>query len=161
MRAWRLCRRIHTVFDGEGSRLFGGRWSPPGVPVVYTSATASLAALEYFVHLAPAQAPDDLVLIAADLPKGLEATVVELGRLPADRRRYPAPESLAELGAQWVRAAATAILQVPSAVVPQETTYLLNPAHADFARITVGAPETFSFDPRLWKPRTTGRRGRR
>lgn len=121
--------------------------------MVYTSATASLAALEYFVHLAPTEAPDDLVLIAADIPTELSMSVVEPARLPAEWRTYPAPESLAELGAEWVRSAATPVLQVPSAVVPQERNYLLNPAHLDFARIAIAAPEPFSFDPRLWKGR--------
>src|SRR5437762_312824 len=68
MRVWRLCRRAHGAFDGEGARRFGGRWSLRGTPVVYTSASAALATLEYFVHLDVEDAPPDLVLIAADTP---------------------------------------------------------------------------------------------
>jgi RES domain-containing protein len=38
---------------------------------------------------------------------------------------------------------------VPSVIVPQERNVLLNPAHPDFRRIRLGAPEPFSFDPRM------------
>ena len=150
MRAWRLTRRIHAAFDGEGSRLFGGRWSPPDTPVVYTSGTASLAALEYFVQLVAAQAPDDLVLIPVEIPDDLPTQALGLAALPPDWREYPAPDPLAQLGGEWVHTAATALLRVPSAIVPHESNYLLNPSHRDFTRLRVAAPEPFSLDPRLW-----------
>jgi RES domain-containing protein len=118
--------------------------------VVYTSGAASLAALEFLVHLVPDQAPDDLVLIEADVPEGLRLTTLEQSDLPVDWRGYPAPATLAARGAEWLRQAQTAVLRVPSVVVPQEWNYLLNPAHPDFTRVTVATPEAFSFDPRLW-----------
>lgn len=54
-RAWRLVKQKHaaTAFDGDGARLFGGRWNAPGSRVIYTSTTLSLAALEILVHLLP------------------------------------------------------------------------------------------------------------
>ena len=54
-RAWRIVKAKHaaTAFDGEGARLFGGRWNSPGTRMIYTSATLSLAALESLVHLSP------------------------------------------------------------------------------------------------------------
>src|SRR5205823_3600173 len=103
MRVWRLCRRAHGAFDGEGARRFGGRWSLRGTPVVYTSASAALATLEYFVHLDVEDAPPDLVLIAADVPGSLAIEEIRVGRLPREWRRTPAPEALARLGTQWVR----------------------------------------------------------
>ena len=157
MRVWRLTRRIHSAFDGEGSRLYGGRWSPRGVAVVYASGTASLAALEYLVHLTAAQTPDDLVLIPIDIPDDLGIQAIGPSDLPADWRRYPAPDPLAEVGAEWARTLAGAVLQVPSALVPQEPNYLLNPVHPGFARLRIGAAQAFSLDPRLWKPRPGGR----
>jgi RES domain-containing protein len=71
--------------------------------------------------------------------------------LPATWRDYPAPEQVADVGTAWVRAGATAVLVVPSVIVPRERNFLLNPRHRDFRRIRVGAPEPFSFDPRMWK----------
>lgn len=154
MRVWRLCRKKHAAFDGEGARLAGGRWNRRGTAVVYTSATLSLALLEYFVNLGAADdAPTDLVSVAADIPDGVAITSVAIAALPRGWRRYPAPEALAELGARWVEQRGAAVLSVPSAVVPGERNYLINPAHPDFRRITVGRPEPFPLDARMWKSR--------
>jgi len=120
------------------------------VAVVYTSATLSLAALEYFVHLDPTDAPGDLVAIPADIPDSLPRIEIRAETLPSRWRAYPAPEELAELGTAWVRARKTAVLEVPSAIVPQEHNFVLNPAHSDFRRIRPGTPEAFNFDPRMW-----------
>jgi RES domain-containing protein len=137
--------------DGEGARQAGGRWNHRGVAVVYTSATLSLAALEYFVHLDPADVPGDLVAIPAEIPDTLTRREITADSLPANWQAYPAPDQLANLGTAWVRARTTAVLIVPSAIVPQERNVLLNPGHPDFRRIRLGAPAPFSFDPRLWR----------
>ena len=119
--------------------------------VVYTSATLSLAALEYFVHLDPADAPTDLIAIPAEIPDAVARREIAADTLPPTWRDYPAPDHLADLGTAWVRAGTTAVLVVPSAIVPPERNVLLNPAHRDFRRIRRGTPEPFSFDPRMWK----------
>jgi RES domain-containing protein len=121
------------------------------VAIVYTSATLSLAALEYFVHLDPADAPADMVAVPADVPDTVSRREIGVDTLPATWRDYPAPEQVADVGTAWVRAGATAVLVVPSVIVPRERNFLLNPRHRDFRRIRVGAPEPFSFDPRMWK----------
>jgi len=69
--------------------------------------------------------------------------------LPANWRSYPAPDALADVGARWARELRSPVLAVPSAVIPQELNYLLNPLHSDFKRIRVGKPDNFRFDPRL------------
>jgi RES domain-containing protein len=149
MRVWRLCRRKHAAFDGEGARLAGGRWNRRGTAVVYASETLSLAALEYLVHLDVTLAPRDLVAAAADLPDVLPVTRFEVADLPRNWRRYPAPEALAERGTEWAEARRTAVLSVPSALVPSERNILLNPGHPDFKKLRLLPPERFSFDPRL------------
>jgi RES domain-containing protein len=151
--AWRLtlARYGKRAFDGEGARLYGGRWNHPGTAIVYCSLTLSLAALEYFVHVEPELAPPSLVAVAADLPAGLEVETLEIEALPANWRTYPAPERLRDLGTGWARSGRTAALQVPSSVIPHEMNVLLNPAHPDFAAIRLRAAEPFAFDPRMWK----------
>jgi len=149
MRVWRICKKAHAAFDGEGARLAGGRWNRRGTPVVYTSETLSLAALELIVHADPSLLPGDLVAISADVPDALRTETVSEKDLPRAWRRHPAPEELAELGSAWARSRRTAVLSVPSAVVPRERNLLLNPAHPDFGKVRVGAPELFSLDPRL------------
>jgi RES domain-containing protein len=65
---WRITRAAYQALDGEGARLHGGRWNPEGVPVVYTSTTLSLAALEYLVHVDPEDVPGDLVAMRIRIP---------------------------------------------------------------------------------------------
>jgi RES domain-containing protein len=148
---WRLAKRSRPAFDGEGARLYGGRWNHPGVPIVYTAESLSLAVLEFFVHLDPEDAPD-LVAISADVPDGVRVDRLDLRVLPRDWRATPAPASLADLGTAWARGGATALLAVLSALVPRETNYLLNPTHPDFRHVRIGRPEAFTLDPRLRRP---------
>lgn len=153
MRVWRIIPKLHLsqAFDGEGARRFGGRWNRVGTRVVYTSATLSLAALEFFVNLDRDTEPDRLVAISADIPDDLRMGHIEVSDLPKNWRIYPVPEELQDFGTAWVTSASTAILIVPSAVIPDERNYLLSPAHPDFKRIRLNKPEAFHFDPRMWK----------
>lgn len=151
MRVWRVVPAGHKAFDGEGTRRFGSRWVPKGLPATYTSATLSLAALELFVHTDLDLEPADLCAISADIPDDLAVHELALSELPANWREIPAPEELQELGRSWIVEGKAAILSVPSVVVPRERNYVLNPAHAGFHRIQIGEAHDFSFDPRMWK----------
>jgi RES domain-containing protein len=111
----------------------------------------SLAALELFVNVDIDIAPGELVAIQADIPDTLTIETVRIESLPNDWRRYPGPEALEDIGTAWALKAATAILAVPSAVIPAERNYLVNPGHRDFKRIRLRKPEAFRFDPRMWK----------
>ncbi len=149
MKVWRICKRAHAAFDGEGARKAGGRWNPRGVAVVYASETLSLAALELLVHADPALLPEDLVAIEADVPETVSVRRIEPEKLPRGWRRHPSPHALAGIGGDWAKSLETAVLSVPSALVPREANFLLNPAHADFKKIRVRKPEPFELDPRL------------
>ncbi len=149
MRLWRICSRRHLAFDDEGARLSGGRWSRRGTRVVYTSSTLSLAALETLVHTDTDLLPQDLVAIGAEVPDDVGLEAVDEASLPPNWREYPAPEALQELGTNWVGGQRTLVLSVPSAVLPQERNYLLNPHHPDFERVHISSPEPFRFDPRV------------
>jgi RES domain-containing protein len=151
VRVWRTCSRKHRRFDGEGARRYGGRWNHTGTSVVYTSGSLSLAVLELFVHVDIDTIPGDLVAIQVDIPDNLTIETVKIESLPRDWRRYPGPESLKDIGTAWASKASTAILAVPSAVIPEEQNYLLNPAHRDFKRLRLRKPVGFSFDARMWK----------
>lgn len=142
--------------DGEGTRRFGSRWVPKGLPVIYTSATLSLAALELFVHTDVDLAPADLLAISADIPDDLVVHELALSDLPGTWREIPAPSELQELGRSWIVEGKAAMLSVPSVVVPTERNYVLNPAHAGFQRIQIGEAHDFSFDPRMWKGKAGG-----
>jgi RES domain-containing protein len=155
-RVWRLVttRFAETAFSGEGARRYGGRWNRKGVAVVYTSSTLSLAMLELLVQDQPLRARYSA--IAADIPSELAIERLGLERLPSD---WPAPaaiETLRAIGGEWAAGLATAVLAVPSAVIPIETNYLLNPRHPDFARIAIGEARELVTDLRLVKDQPMG-----
>ena len=149
MLVWRLTRRGHEALDGKGARLAGGRWNSEGVPVVYASATLSLAALEYLVHVNIDEAPDDLVALQIDVPELLGVSSVKVSELPRDwRRAAELPECL-RIGDSWAGDGETLALQVPSAIIPEEKNVLLNPRHTAAGNLRVVTSRRFSFDPRL------------
>ncbi len=153
MRVWRVAAAVHAACDGEGARRYGSRWTPRGRASVFASATLSLAALERFVHTDPDLRAVPLVAIALDIEEDLSIESVTLPDLPAQWRAYPPPAALAAIGARWLEDERSAVLSVPSAVIPHERNFVFNPGHADFERITISPSEPFSFDPRMWKGR--------
>ena len=148
--AWRIVKKRYAgnAFDGEGARLFGGRWSSPGVRVVYLASSRSLALLEIAVHLERTALASSYVLVGCAFDDRMIAHVPH-DTLPAGWRRAPPPASLAAIGDAWIRSARSAVLAVPSAVIPQETNYLLNPGHPDFPEVAIGEPEDIELDARL------------
>ena len=152
MLLWRLCRARHaqSAFDGEGARLYGGRWNPKGFPVVYTSASLSLAVLEVIVHHRVPIPPQDFVSITADIPARLKIKKIRVEDLPENWADDPAPIELQEIGAAWVQSGSSLLLAVPSAIIENEWNYLINPRHPNFARLKFSPPKPFSFDGRLW-----------
>jgi RES domain-containing protein len=151
VQVWRVCSRKYRRFDGEGARLYGGRWNHAGTAIVYTSASLALAALELFVHVDIDLIPTDLVAVSTDIPDSVVVDNVKIENLPKNWRRYPAPDALKDIGTTWAAKGSTALLAVPSAIIPEERNYLLNPAHRDCKRIRVRKPIPFHFDPRMWK----------
>jgi len=153
IRVWRLSKSkfARTPLDGEGARLYGGRWNSPGTALVYTSSTLALAQLELLVHVDRSDAPTDLVAIELDIPARVGVEIVEIGALPRRWKRYPAPAKLAAIGTEGATSRRTAVLRVPSAVVPREFNYLLNPEHPDITRIKEVGREKVVFDVRLFE----------
>lgn len=151
--AWRVvkARRASEAFTGEGARRYGGRWNPPGIPIVYAADTLALAVLELFVHLGPAHARLRFVTLRVEIPDGLRIESVGVATIPSTWRSEPPSEETQAIGAEWVRRGTSAVLRVPSVLIPSETDYVLNPRHPDFPRIVVSRPEPFGFDPRMWK----------
>jgi RES domain-containing protein len=149
LRAWRIVKATHAgeAFTGEGAARAGGRWNSRGIRVVYASATQSLAALEILVHLNPF-VPLRFTAFPVDIP---DNAVEWLSRadLPEDWRAEPPPPSTRRMGDQWLRSGRAVALGVPSVIVPDEWNFLLNPAHPDMAKVTIGAGRPFAMDPRL------------
>lgn len=140
-------RRIAGAFSGEGARLYGGRWNRRGVPVVYTTASRALALLEMLVQ-------DELLraeywVIPAEVPESVAIERVPLAKLPRNWTTPKHLEVLRAIGSAWAVGGKSAMLAVPSAVVPAETNYLLNPLHPDFKLIRIGKAQLLKTDLRL------------
>jgi RES domain-containing protein len=140
---YRLCKRAHVALDGEGARLWGGRWNSVGRPMVYAAATPSLAVLEILVHLdLPTELlPNDLRLLTIDIPDGAPVHRFEASGLDA-------ADCLAA-GDAFLDAGDALVMLVRSVVVPQEWNALVNVSHPDMRRVSVQSDEPFRLDPRL------------
>lgn len=148
MIVWRLCRAGHAALDGEGAFRYGGRWNSPGTRLVYTSRHLSLAILEILVHTGPDLMPDGFVKLEISIPEDIRRETRAASDLPA-RWRDGATRQTQSVGDLWVRAARSAALHLPSAVVPEEENVLINPQHADAGRIAVLSQTPLGLDPRL------------
>lgn len=149
--AWRIDKRQHAggAFTGEGAFLCEGRWNPRGVRIVYAAQSLALAALEKFVHLQSGALGLDFVSFRVDIPDGVKIRELDKAHLPKDWHSVPAPASTKDIGRLWVQKNETAVLRVPSTLIPLEYNYLFNPAHPQFKHLRIHKPEPFSFDPRL------------
>ena len=152
--AWRIVKTKHasTAFSGDGSSKYGARWNSPGAAVVYVANSTSLAMLERLVHLQSAKELINRYVLFEVIFDETLLTVADVAALPKTWRESPPSPALQQVGDAWIASAGSAILRVPSAIVPSEWNYLLNPAHPDFQQITIGPKRPILFDPRLIKP---------
>ncbi|MGH7624207.1 MAG: RES family NAD+ phosphorylase [Gemmatimonadaceae bacterium] len=149
MHLFRICRRAFRALDGEGARLCGGRWNSVGKAAICTSTTLSLAAIEYLVHIDPADAPNDLLALTIDVPDDIRSQTVDVDVLPSTWAQWTDNAECRALGDDWLDRGLTALLRVPSAPIPSETNVIVNPRHADAARVRIIEERPFVFDPRL------------
>ena len=140
-------KHANTAFDGEGAKLFGGRWNHEGSPVVYASGSLALAALEMLVKWENFPNHVDFVSVTASLPSDI--TIQTLENLPTNWNVYPVPATTQECGTEWLKNQSSAVLKLPSVIIQTEFNYLLNPLHPDFKKIQIENPTPFSFDQRL------------
>ncbi len=140
-----------SAFDGEGASICGGRWNSKGTAMVYAASTRALAILELLVHLEDSYiAQQNFVIFRATIN---DSYIMDLGKgLPNDWQSDIIPLSTQAIGDDWARQQASAVLEVPSAIIPEEKNYLINPLHSDFKRLMIDKAQSLLFDPRLVKP---------
>ena len=148
--AWRITKRKHakSAFSGEGARIYGGRWNRRGTAMIYTAESQSLAVLEILVHLDSPELLKKYVLFEVGIE---ESYILDLdaSALPRNWRAEPPPSRVQAIGDDWANQSTSAVLRVPSALVPGESNYLLNPLHADFRKLRIGKAIPFQFDRRF------------
>ena len=141
MRVVRLCTRAYPPLNGIGASITGGRWNSPGKQVVYTASCGALAGLEYLVHVGK-RLPTGMLLVLVQIPK----------KVRIERTAGWAPADLAasrRIGDEWIESGASAVLEVPSVLIPRQRNYLLNPLHPSFVAIKIVEQTPFAFDTRL------------
>ncbi|TVP58397.1 MAG: RES domain-containing protein [Gemmatimonadales bacterium] len=146
---WRLARAPYQDLDGEGARLYGGRWNSVGTPVVYASSNLSLAVLEMLVHVDPEDLPRDLVAIQVQAPDPSSAEQIRLEDLPEDWADRPDHPACRTIGDRWAARGESLLLRVPSAVVWEEENVLVNPRHPEAGKVRIVSTRAFRFDRRL------------
>lgn len=147
---WRIVKTkyAHMAFDGEGARLYGGRWNSPGVRMVYASQSLSLAALEILVHLNKSSLLSHYSYCAFHFDKSM-LHFLDPSVLPPHWRREPVPPETQVIGDHWIHSQTSLALAVPSAIIETEFNYLINPNHPDFSSAVMDPPQPFTFDARL------------
>src|SRR5690349_2685241 len=113
---------MHPVWDGTGAAIHGGRWNPIGAPVIYATSSLALAMLERLVQR---RNLGSTLVVEAEVPEGIAIDDL-MAAPPPGWRLLGSPEAAAAGGA-WLAASRRALLRVPSAVVPREANYLVNP----------------------------------
>ena len=148
---YRICKTKYasTAFDGEGAFRFGGRWNLRGTRIIYTAGNLALAALEMLVHLDDDSMLFEYSYISAQIQSDLILKVEDFRSLPKDWSNSPAPIAVQQIGNDWAKLGISAVLEIPTSIIPLEKNYLINPLHSDFAKIVIGKAQTFTFNDRL------------
>ena len=125
------------------------RWNSPGRFVLYTAGTRALACLENVVHRNSRGLNQLFKTMVLEVPDGLSIQKISEGDLPDgwhDFNSYPITQ---QLGDAWLDGMKSAVLAVPSAIIPAEQNFLFNVQHPDFQKIKLLNTEDFVFDPRI------------
>jgi RES domain-containing protein len=146
MELWRISN--YADLSGAGGLRAAGRWHSQGRRIVYLADHAASALLEMLVHMDRDLVPSTYQLLRITVSDNTVIETVADGTLPPDWRSKTMASR--EVGDRWLDRAASALLQVPSAISGRGSNYLLNPAHADASKVTVAEIINAPFDPRLF-----------
>lgn len=135
------------ALDGEGARLYGGRWNSPGSAAVYLAESRALAALEILVRAQREALRLNWIVIELEIDDSLIDRVPS-SKLPDNWRLQPTSHEAQALGSRWLCDVRNLALRLPSVIVPEEFSLLLNPLHPMMREMKAGKPKRFSFDSR-------------
>jgi RES domain-containing protein len=143
MRLWRLTRTGQTALDGAGALRHGGRYSPPGVPVVSFASEAGLAVLVALRYLPadPRDAPDDYLL-----------GWTEVDAIPERVPDADGDDAIRDWVTDWLEERRSLLAAVRSRVLPEAEVVLMNPLHRDASGVRPLVTRSFSFAECLHAP---------
>ena len=140
------CKYVDGL-PGEGAFLAGGRWNSKGTRLVYTSENSSLSMLEALAHITMLNLVQPYCMQIFDIPDSV--IDLDISVLTAEWQQNPSPDFLKKYGDSFAKENKALALKVPSAIMPDSSNYLINPAHPFFASIKQVAVRNVSFDQRL------------
>lgn len=141
--------KYQADLSGKGAEMYGGRWNSKGAALLYTSQSRALAFAELAIHLPLGINPKDYFLITIKFPDTAKIFQLAESDMPSDWRSNPHSHHTQQLGDEFVSKGNYLVLRVPSAVVPGDYNYLLNPAHPMFKEVSIKQAEPFEFDSRF------------
>ncbi|MEN8201988.1 MAG: RES family NAD+ phosphorylase [Bacteroidota bacterium] len=145
-------RITHSKWSEELSASgYPARWNSAGIFVIYCAASRALACLENVVHMGAVDLGASFVIMIINIPDDIKIPGLKSGEFPEGWKvnGESGYEICRPIGDKWARESASAVLKVPSAIVPGDSNYLINPGHPDFHRITIQSAEPFLFDTRI------------
>jgi len=150
---WRIAantsKYVAIDMSGAGAKNTGGRWNPIGMAVIYSSENIALAVHETVVHLRSGGLPLNRYLVRIDVPDDVWVARQMLTP-PVGWDALPAAMISVQAGEAWLLSKASALLVVPSVVVPEESNVLINPLHPDAALIKATALRKWHYDTRYF-----------
>jgi RES domain-containing protein len=152
VKLWRIAaetrRYAATDLSGQGAAISPGRWNQEAEAVVYSAPTIAIAVLETAAHIDDGGLPMDRYLVEIEVPATVWKARITLtaSQLPPQWDAIPAGMASASAGSRWLGGRKSAILLVPSVIVPEDCAALINPAHPDAARITARAIRKFEYN---------------
>ena len=141
-------QKYAAQLTGDGAKLHGGRWNNIGTPCIYTSESIALSVLEYAANVSIDLMPASLAITVFFIPEK-SWREISLDDLPAKWQRTPVDAETKLFGSEFLDNAKYLALKVPSAVIPMEYNYILNPMHADFKKVKIKEIRPFTFDTRI------------
>ena len=152
MRVFRLSKKKYSQeLNGKGASKSGNRWNSKGTEIIYTAESRALAMAEVAVHLTLATLPNDYVMIEIEVPDKIKIKKIDQESLPIDWNNHPPNITAQKIGDNFIDSADECVLKVPSAVVPGDFNFLINPLHKEFKKIKIVSLVNFPFDIRLFK----------
>ena len=134
--------------SGLGAKLYGSRWNTQGLSMLYTAEHISLAVLEVLIHLEKSEIPVSYWLLTIKMPDSAAGIVIDSNKL---KNNWAADEGYTQfMGSQFLINNESLFLKVPSAVINEESNFLLNPIHKDFKKVQIIKTNEFNFDTRLF-----------
>jgi len=148
---WRISN--HEGLEGRGGLLASARWHTQGRPVVYLAASPAGALVEVLVNLEldAARLPGSYTMLKVEAPDDIRVMRAELASLP---EAWASDVTISRrLGDEWLAGGESALLEVPSAILPDTFNVLLNPHHPEAGRIKVVWQRAYPYDRRFFKVR--------